>query len=134
MYEITVRDALAVVETGLRAGAETGVAISIAVIDGGGNLLAFARMDAALLASVEVSQVKARTALFFGTETRNLPFAQPFTPALLGAVSYPVAFVAGGVPIRRSGKLIGAVGVGGGTAELDHAISAQAASLLNGID
>lgn len=103
-----------------------GAAVTIAVCDAGGHLVALSRLDGALLASLEVAQVKARTAVFFGTETRNLPFDKPFTPALLGGVSYPVAFLPGGVPLGADGRIAGAVGVGGGSGEQDHAYAVAA--------
>ena len=96
--KFTSEEAMKQLLTALQESEKAGVAASVALVDGGGHLLAFGRSEDALLATVEVAQVKARTAVHFGTETRNLPFAQPFTPALLGAVSQPYAFVPGGVP------------------------------------
>lgn len=100
-----------------------GLEMSLAIVDEGGHLLAFHRMAGALLASVESSQVKARTSVYFGAATHQLPGALPITPALLGCVGYPVAFVAGGAPIRVNGRVVGGVGVGGGMAEQDEAIA-----------
>lgn len=122
--------ALQILEAARTASQSAGVPTSIAMVDAGGNLVAFLRLDGALLASVESAQVKARTALFFGTETRNLPAGLPITPALLGCVSYPVAFVPGGIPVRHNGRLVGAIGVGGGTGEQDHAIAVAAAGAV----
>jgi uncharacterized protein GlcG (DUF336 family) len=127
MDYLNVAQALRMVEAGKAASEAANVSASIAVVDGGGHLLAFLRLDGALLATIDASQVKARTAVFFGTESKNLPFDKPFTPALLGAVSYPLAFVPGGVPLIRNGRILGAVGVGGGSGQQDHAI-AQAAT------
>ncbi|MET3119846.1 glc operon protein GlcG [Undibacterium sp. GrIS 1.8] len=121
MNILTDAAAISVIEIIRQVALGDGIAVTIAICDGGGHLLALSRMDGALLASIDVAQVKAKTAVFFGTETRNLPFDKPFTPALLGAASYPIAFLPGGIPIRVEGKIIGAIGVGGSTAELDHA-------------
>lgn len=113
-----------------RASEAENLASSIAVVDAGGHLVAFLRRSGALLASVEVAQVKAKTAVFFGVETKHLPFDQPFTPALLGAVSTPLAFVPGGVPIRSNGVVIGAIGIGGGNANQDAGIAEKASAAV----
>jgi uncharacterized protein GlcG (DUF336 family) len=98
-----------------------GWCLSIAVVDAGGNLSGFLRMDGALLASVEVSQVKARTAVLFGTATKHLPSHSPISGPMAYAVSFPIALLPGGVPIHVDGQLIGGIGVGGGTGEQDDA-------------
>lgn len=127
MDYLTTEDAFRLIQQVRQASVAANAPVAVSIVDQGGNLLAFLRLDGALLASIEVSQVKARTALYFGTDTKNLPFDKPFTPALLGAVSYPLAFVPGGVPLRRAGILVGAIGVGGGTGEQDHAFAHDAA-------
>jgi uncharacterized protein GlcG (DUF336 family) len=102
--------------------ATLGIHVTAAVVDAGGHLIALERMDAAVLASLETAQVKARTSVLFGAPTKALPMAQPFTPALLGGVGYPLAFVPGGYPLRAQGRLIGGLAVGGGTSEQDETI------------
>ncbi len=94
--------------------------VSIAVVDAGGHMKILERMDGAVLASLETAQVKARTAVLFGAPTKALPMAQPFTPALIGGVGYPVAFVPGGYPLRFGTELVGGIAVGGGTSEQDE--------------
>jgi uncharacterized protein GlcG (DUF336 family) len=111
--------------------AQLGVPITVAVCDAGGHLLSLLRSDGALLASLESAQTKARTAVFFGVETRHLPGSLPVTPALLGAVSYPLAFLPGGIPIRSEGKIVAGIGIGGGLPEQDQAIAAAAVDRLN---
>ncbi|MFB9995453.1 heme-binding protein [Deinococcus oregonensis] len=98
-----------------------GLNATIAVVDAGGHLMTLERMDGAVLASLETAQVKARTAVLFGAPTRALPMAQPVTPALIGGVGYPVAFVPGGYPLRIGAELVGGIAVGGGTSEQDEA-------------
>lgn len=58
--------------------------------------------------------------MLFGAPTEALLVVQPFTPALIGGVGYPVAFVPGGYPLRFEGVLIGKVAVDGGTSEQDE--------------
>gem|GEM_PF-3199993 len=122
--------ALPCVSTAIAYGRENGVAIAAAVVDSAGHLLAFGRADDAMSASIEVSQVNAATAVYFQSETRHLPFDKPFTPALLGAVSQPFAFVAGGIPLRSHGVLLGAIGVGGRSAEQDKAAATAGADTI----
>lgn len=128
MTELTLEHAKRILETAYQKAVESKLDATIAVVDAGGHLLALQRMDGALLASLESAQVKARTAVFFGAPTRFLPGDKPFTPALLGAVSYPVAMVPGGVPIRAEGRIIGAIGVGGGSSDQDDAVAEAGAA------
>lgn len=112
-----------VLEAAVAKAAELGANFTVAVMDDGGHLLGLYRMDGALLAGLESAQVKAHTAVFFGTPTRNLPMDKPFTPALLGASSYPIAMIPGEVPLSLEGRIVGGIGVGGGTAEQDEAVA-----------
>ncbi len=127
--KVTRQDAFQMLEAALEKSISMNVAASVAIVDEGGHLLAFGRSERALLATVEVAEVKARTAVYFGTDTQNLPFDKPFTPALLSASSRPFAFIPGGVPIRREGFVVGGIGVGGGVAAEDHAIAVAGSGL-----
>lgn len=113
-----------------RAAAETaGVAVSITVLDAGGHLLAFRRDDRAVLISGETSTRKAYTALQLDSATADLIDAvQPGAPfhTLPTALERPLLFIAGGVPIHRGGRLIGALGIGGGAPEQDHSLATTA--------
>ena len=109
------------VETEARALA---VAMSCAVVDSGGQLVAFERMDAADLVTVTLAQDKAWTALVNRMPTGDLgPLSQP------GAEFYGYNTVAGGrtivfaggLPLERNGVLVGAVGVSGGDSAQDQA-------------
>lgn len=111
-----------------QAAQDLGLGITVAVCDAGGHLLALHRDPHALLASLESAQSKARTAVYFGTETRHLPADAPITPALLAAVPQALAFLPGGIPLRTAGgDLIAAVGVGGGASGQDQAVAEAAA-------
>ncbi|HEY9638999.1 MAG TPA: heme-binding protein [Coleofasciculaceae cyanobacterium] len=104
---------------------------SIAVADAAGHLAGFLRMDGALLASVEVSQVKARTAVLFGTATKNLPWNTPLAGPMADGVSFPIALLPGGIPIYVNGQLIGGIGVGGATGEQDDAAAQAGLSVFS---
>jgi uncharacterized protein GlcG (DUF336 family) len=104
-----------------------GVRITFVLCDAGGHPLSLDRDPGAVLASLESAQSKARTAVYFGVETRFLPAQAPITPALLAAASIPLAFLPGGIPLRDAqGVLLGGLGVGGGTAEQDQAVAVAA--------
>ena len=114
------RRAIAAVE---RVAAEIKVAMSVAVVDAGDQLVAFARMDGADLVGVRLAQDKAYSALVNRMPTRDLaPLVQPGTEfygydSLSGG---RMVVFAGGMPLERDGVLIGAIGVSGGTAEEDQ--------------
>ena len=105
------------------AGRKMRVAFSVAVVDSGDELVAFARMDGADLVSVRLARDKAFSALVNRMPTRDLaPLVQP------GAEFYGydslaggrMVVFAGGMPLERNGVLVGALGVSGGTAEEDQ--------------
>jgi uncharacterized protein GlcG (DUF336 family) len=121
MGELSAEDAWKIVEAARDASLREGAANSIAVLDAGGSLLAFLRMDGTFLITVQLSQTKARTALFFGKPTQAMPTEVPYMVGVAAAAGMPVAFVAGGVPVFKDGRLVGAVGVSGSPPDKDHA-------------
>lgn len=102
---------------------EMRVAFSVAVVDAGDQLVAFARMDAADLVSIDLARDKAFSALVNRMPTRDLgPVVQPGAEfygydALAGG---RMIVFAGGMPLERAGVLVGAVGVSGGTTDQDQ--------------
>ncbi|OIJ69311.1 GlcG/HbpS family heme-binding protein [Streptomyces mangrovisoli] len=130
---LTIEDAEALVATAREAADAAGVAVSVTVLDAGGHLLAFRRDDRAVLISGETSTRKAYTALQLNAPTADLVDAvQPggLFHTLPTALDRPLLFIAGGVPVRRDGRLVGAVGVGGGAPEQDHSFATAAAETL----
>ncbi|MFC9926736.1 heme-binding protein [Streptomyces sp. NPDC127190] len=130
---ITVEDAELLVTTARRAAEEAGATVSVTVLDAGGHLLAFRRDDRAVLISGETSTRKAYTALQLDAPTADLVDAvQPggLFHTLPTALDRPLLFIAGGVPVHRDGRLIGSIGVGGGTPEQDHAFATAAVRAL----
>src|ERR1700738_291589 len=97
-----------------------GVPENVAVLDDGGNLKAFARMDGAPILSIEISQHKAYTALFGFPTQVFFKFIQT-DPSLLAGVPQlgRVAAYGGGRPIDVDGAIVGAIGVSGGTVHND---------------
>ena len=103
-----------------------GVAVNIAVVDGGGNLAAFLRMPGAFLASTDIAIDKAWTANSFGMSTAE--FSQMLegevAPVREGLLRRPRVTVSpGGLPVLQDGQLIGGIGVSGASAAQDEDIA-----------
>lgn len=107
--------------------AEIGVAMDIAIVDDGMNLLAFHRMDGAKLTSIDVAIGKAYTAA--GT---RLPTREYAKSAAAGAPAFGInvsnngkfMIVGGGLPIKLpSGETIGGIGCSSGSWEQDESVS-----------
>ena len=112
---------------------EISVPMNIAVLDDGANLKAFVRMDGALLGSTDIALKKAKTAAVFGMATEEVgEFCKPggTSPGLEQTNGGLVVF-AGGIPLRGAdGRLIGAVGVSGGSVDQDRQVAVAAARVL----
>ncbi|MEV6563292.1 GlcG/HbpS family heme-binding protein [Streptomyces kronopolitis] len=126
---LTTREADALIDAAARAAEGLGVRGSVTVLDAGGHLLGFRRDDAAVLISGETSTRKAYTALQLDAPTADLvDLVRPdgLFHTLPTALDRPLLFLAGGVPLHRDGRLIGALGFGGGSPEQDHRIALTA--------
>ncbi|MFF4229413.1 heme-binding protein [Streptomyces sp. NPDC001820] len=126
---LTIQDAETLVDTARRAAEAAGVSAAVTVLDAGGHLLAFRRDDRAVLIAGETSTRKAYTALQLNAPTADLVDAvQPggLFHTLPTALDKPLLFIAGGIPVHRDGRLIGAIGVGGGAPDQDHGFATAA--------
>ncbi|MGX4737675.1 heme-binding protein [Kitasatospora griseola] len=126
---LSTADAETLVAAARAAAEAAGVAVSVTVLDAGGHLLAFRRDDRAVLISGETSTRKAYTALQLNAPTADLvELVKPDGPfhSLPTALDRPLLFIAGGLPVHRDGRPVGAIGVGGGAPEQDHAFAAAA--------
>ncbi|WP_316756955.1 GlcG/HbpS family heme-binding protein [Streptomyces herbicida] len=126
---LTTHDAEILITEVRRAAEAAGGTVSVTVLDAGGHLLAFRRDDRAVLISGETSTRKAYTALQLNAPTADLVDAvQPggLFHTLPTALDRPLLFIAGGIPVHRDGRLIGAIGVGGGAPEQDHGFALAA--------
>jgi uncharacterized protein GlcG (DUF336 family) len=134
MSDIDLDQAQTVVAAALKKAEEISTLMNVTVIDAGGNLKAFARMDGAWLGSIDISTRKARTARFFDMESGAIgDLSQPGGPLYNievsngGLITFP-----GGVPLKNaSGEIIGAIGVSGSTVENDHTVAVAGASALS---
>ncbi len=132
MTDITLDQARKAVDRALAKPEDMGVKMNVAVVDAGGNLKAFRRMDDAWLGSIDVAIKKARTARYFDMNTGEIGKLSQPGGALFniehsngGLITIP-----GGIPIKNgSGKVIGAIGLSGSTVEDDHAVAESGAVL-----
>jgi uncharacterized protein GlcG (DUF336 family) len=106
--------------------------MNIAVVDTNGELVQFERMEGAQIASVPISQGKARTAARFRRESRLFYNAEETGHAYVGTLDPGLVASPGGFPLVEGGKLIGAVGCSGGTGDQDAAVCKVGADVVNG--
>ncbi|MDN5855883.1 MAG: heme-binding protein [Actinomycetia bacterium] len=128
---VSLEDARRVVAAGEAKAGEIGQPSNIAVVDVGGNLVAHIRMDEAWIGSVDISISKAFTSRAFDISTADLaanagPGEQFF--GINASNNGRVMIFAGGVPLRLGGRVVGAVGVSGGSGEQDHTVAEAAAA------
>lgn len=121
---LTLEGASRVLEAAIAKAGELGIPMSVAVVDDGGTLASFARMDGAALASVELAIDKAYTAAGFGFSTDEFfGFIEQDTSLLHGLTAHGrLALFAGAAPIVVGDASVGAVGVSGGRGPDDVAV------------
>ncbi len=103
---------------------------NIAVVDTNGDLVHFVRMDGAIIASVIISQGKARTAARYRRETRIWFNAYETGHAYVGTLDPTLIASPGGYPLIENGKVIGAIGCSGGTGDQDAAVCKVGADVV----
>ena len=131
--DLSLDQAHKISEAAFKKAQELNTKMDIAVVDAGGNLKSFARMDGAWLGSIDISIKKAKTARYFDMPTGEIgKLSQPGGPLYQievsnnGLITFP-----GGVPIKASdGTIIGAIGVSGSTVENDHAVAEAGAAAV----
>ena len=123
---LTLERAYQVIMAAREKAQEIDVKMNIAVVDEGNNLLAFVRMPGAWLGSIDIAQSKAFTARAFDMPTKTLGAAsQPGEPLFgIHASNHgKIIIFAGGIPFEENGKVVGAIGVSGGTVEQDQEVA-----------
>ena len=131
MKDLTLEQAQRAVAAAVEKSAQIGARMNVAVVDAGGNLKAFARMDGAWLGSIDIAIRKARTARWFDMATGDLgKLSLPGGPLYGiehsngGLITFP-----GGLPIRDAdGTVVGAIGVSGSTVDDDHLVAEAGAA------
>jgi uncharacterized protein GlcG (DUF336 family) len=107
--------------------------MNVAVCDAGGNLLAFERMEGAWLGSIDISINKAWTSRAFDIATGDLAKHSQSGGQFFGihvSNGGRVMIFAGGVPLKKGGQVVGAIGVSGGSGEQDQAVADAGAAAL----
>jgi uncharacterized protein GlcG (DUF336 family) len=130
--DISAALAQEIIAAAAKKAQEMSTKMDIAVVDAGGNLKAFLRMDGAWLGSIDIAQRKARTARYFDMPTGDIgKLSQPGGPLYNiehsngGLITFP-----GGLPLKLAdGTIIGAIGVSGSTVENDHMVAQAGAAL-----
>jgi len=105
--------------------------MNVAVVDSGGNLVAFQRMDAAMLASIQIAEHKARAAATFRRETKFFENAIQVNNLNYLMTLDGVIASRGGIPLMEQGKLIGAIGCSGGTDSQDEVVCKAGEAVIN---
>jgi uncharacterized protein GlcG (DUF336 family) len=127
---ISLDQAQAVIDAAVAAAKQRNWKMNVAVSDSGGNLVAFQRMDGAMLASIQIAEHKARAAATFRRPTKV------FEDGInLMHLNYLLAFDGiiasrGGIPLIAEGKIIGAIGCSGGTDSQDEVVSKAGAAIV----
>lgn len=123
--------AVRVIQTAVAEAKSRNWKMNVAVVDSGGNLVAFQRMDGAMLASIQIAEHKARAASTFRRPTKA------FEDGInLMHLNYLLAFDGviasrGGIPLIERGAIVGAIGVSGGTDSQDEVVSKAGAAVIN---
>lgn len=123
---VTLADARRVIAAAEAKAAEIGQPMNIAVVDAGGNLVSHVRMDGAWIGSIDISINKAFTSRAFDITTKDLANNSQSGDQFFGIhVSNHgrIMIFAGGIPLKRDGKVVGAIGVSGGSGEQDHSVA-----------
>jgi uncharacterized protein GlcG (DUF336 family) len=128
---ISLERAQAAITAAVAEAKKRGWKMNVAVVDSGGNLVAFQRMDGAQLASIPIAEHKARASATFRRETKVFENAIQLTN--LNSVLTLDGIIAsrGGLPLVEEGKLVGAIGCSGGAASQDEVICKLGAAVIN---
>ena len=130
---INLETARRVIAAAEKKAAEIGQPMNIAVVDAGGNLVAHVRMDNAWIGSVDISINKAYTSRAFDISTKDLAGHSQSGNQFFGIHASNhgrIMIFAGGIPLKEGGKVVGAIGVSGGSGEQDHAVAEAGATIV----
>lgn len=131
---ITLNEARKVIAAAQQEAQKIGMPMNVAVVDAGGNLVAFERMENAWLGSIDIAINKAWTARAFDIETKALAELSQSDDQFFGihvSNGGRVMIFAGGIPLKRDDKIIGAIGVSGGMGKQDQAVAEAGAKIFS---
>jgi glc operon protein GlcG len=127
---ISLQRAQALAQAAVAEAAKRGWPLNVAVVDSGGNLVAFLRMDGAQLASIAISEHKARAAVKFRRPTKAFEEAIQKLDYKYVLTLDDVIGSRGGIPLIEAGKIIGGSGCSGATSSQDEVVCAAAAATI----
>jgi uncharacterized protein GlcG (DUF336 family) len=128
---ISLQDARKVIAAAEQKAQQIGQPMNIAIVDGGGNLVSHVRMDGAWIGSIDISINKAFTSRAFDISTKDLSeHSQPQGQfyGIHGSNNGRIMIFAGGIPLKKEGKVVGAIGVSGGSGEQDQEVAQAGAA------
>ena len=128
--KLTIDGAMKLVQAAMAKARDMKVPECIAVVDAGGHLLAFARMDGAYVLSFDTALMKAMTAASYGIPTGDIPAGIDIKLAI--ATQGKRVNLPGGLPIVIDGHVLGGIGIGSGTGEEDRQVANAALAALAG--
>lgn len=117
---LSLADANRIIGASIAEAERIGVKLSVAVVDGGGQLMAFQRMEGAIAVSATAAPGKAVGSVFFGRDSREINADSPVMQAIIGSQGGRIIPAQGAIPIYQGGDLVGAIGGSGGTAQEDE--------------
>jgi uncharacterized protein GlcG (DUF336 family) len=124
-------DARRIIAAATKKAEEISQPMNIAVVDAGGNLLAFERMENAWLGSIDISQKKAWTSRAFDITTQDLGKNSQSGDQFFGIHASndgKVMIFDGGIPLKQDGVVVGAIGISGGSGKQDHEVAEAGAA------
>lgn len=130
---LTLADARRIIAAAEKKAAELKQPMNIAVADAGGNLISHVRMDGAWIGSIDISIKKAYTSRAFDIATKDLATHSQSGGQFFGINASndgKIMIFAGGVPLKKNGVVVGAIGVSGGSGEQDHAVAEAGAAAV----
>jgi len=133
MIELTLEMALEVFEAAKKKAEEIGKPFCVSVVDESGRLVLSARMDGAGFFTADTSRAKAMASASFRRSTKEITDNRDLNPLLwysLPSVIPDALPSPGGLPLTRDGRVIGAIGIGGGTPTEDHNIALAGAAVI----
>jgi len=131
MSAVKLDDARRVISAAEKKAREIGQPMNIAVADEGGNIVAHIRMDNAWIGSIDISFYEEGLHVAFDIETIDLAKHSQSGGQFFGIHASndgKIMIFAGGIPLKREGKVVGAIGVSGGSGDQDHAVAKAGAA------
>ena len=128
---VRLEDARRIIAAAEQKAGELGQPMNIAVVDEGGNLVSHVRMDGAWIGSIDISINKAFTSRAFDISTKDLSEHSQSGGQFFGihvSNGGRVMVFAGGIPLKRDGRVVGAIGVSGGSGAQDHEVAEAGAA------